>query len=76
MTTYQFKTNIRCEGCVAKITPYLQAIQAVDNWQVDLQSPERRLTVRAADNTNINELVTQQIKKAGYQIEQIQECAQ
>lgn len=69
MATYQFKTNIHCDGCIAKITPYLNQVKELDSWQVDLKDPAKILTVEAPESANINEQVTKQLHEAGYQIE-------
>ncbi|NCI46769.1 heavy-metal-associated domain-containing protein [Sediminibacterium soli] len=45
METLQFKTNIKCSGCVAKVTPVLDELAGKNNWQVDTQAPEKTLKV-------------------------------
>lgn len=40
-----FKTNIRCDGCIAKVKPYLDELKEVKSWSVNLASPDRVLTV-------------------------------
>jgi copper chaperone len=64
MNTYQFKTNIKCGGCVAQLKPLLDAQTAIDTWQVDTQSPDKILTVSTSQlsPTQIQELV----EKAGF----------
>lgn len=47
METLKFKTNIKCDACVAKITPGLNETVGEGNWEVDLSDPQRILTVRA-----------------------------
>jgi copper chaperone len=47
MKTIQFKTNIKCSGCVATVTPGLNKTAGENNWTVDLQSPDKVLTVSA-----------------------------
>lgn len=68
METLVFKTNIKCDGCIAKVTPYLNETAGADAWKVDTVSPEKRLTVttdkQAAD-------IVQAIEKAGYKAEQL-----
>lgn len=44
--TLKFKTNIKCMGCVATVTPALDETVGPGNWEVDLQSPEKQLTVK------------------------------
>lgn len=69
METVQFKTNIKCSGCIEKVTPVLNEVAGEDNWEVDLQSPEKRLTV-SADAVNAQQ-IKQAIEKAGYLAEQL-----
>jgi copper chaperone len=65
METIQFKTNIKCSGCIATVTPFLNAVAGEDNWEVDIQNPDKVLTVSTekANNTDIKKAV----EKAGYQ---------
>ncbi|ANE50735.1 heavy-metal-associated domain-containing protein [Flavisolibacter tropicus] len=70
MTTLQFKTNIKCSGCIAKTTPYLNEAVGESNWNVDVQDPNKVLTVSA--NPTVNEkTVIQALEKAGYTAEKI-----
>lgn len=69
MKTLKFKTNIKCDGCIAKVTPHLNAVQGIDNWQVDLASPDKVLEV---DTESVKaEQVTEALGKAGYKGETI-----
>ena len=45
METLQFKTNINCDACVAKVTPVLNADPAIKEWRVDITRPDKVLTV-------------------------------
>ncbi len=38
MKSYQFKTDIHCNGCVAKIEKALQNQKNIDSWKIDLNS--------------------------------------
>ncbi|GAA0564279.1 heavy-metal-associated domain-containing protein [Chitinophaga japonensis] len=67
MKTVQFKTNIKCSGCIATVTPVLNEVAGQDNWEVDLQSPDKVLTV-AIDKAGKEE-IQQAIEKAGYKAE-------
>lgn len=67
METIQFKTNLKCSGCIATVTPVLNEIAGKDNWEVDLQSPDKLLTV-ATDKASKEE-IQQAVKKAGYEAE-------
>ncbi len=69
MERLNFKTNIKCAGCVAKVTPHLNAVEGIaGNWQVDIYNPSKVLTVQA------DKVPTSQIKEAvqnaGFTIEQ------
>ena len=70
MNTLQFKTNIKCEGCVATVTPGLNQTVGENNWQVDLQSPDRMLTVQG-DTINAAD-IKQAVEKAGFKAEPVQ----
>ncbi len=65
METIKFKTNIKCEACVAKVKPHLDATEDIENWEVDLKDPERTLTVTLKSNATDN--VLKALEKAGYQ---------
>ncbi len=58
MKTLKFKTNIQCSNCLAKVTPKLNEQSDIESWNVDLQDPERTLTV------NTENLEPDAIKKA------------
>ncbi|WP_019990939.1 heavy-metal-associated domain-containing protein [Rudanella lutea] len=68
METLNFKTNIKCSGCVAAVTPFLNDIEQVDGWNVDTDSPEKILTVQTTDN-RIGEVVQKAVERAGYKAE-------
>lgn len=67
MKTYQFKTNIKCSGCIEKVTPYLDADKAIKNWKVDTANPDKILTVETDDLTE--EMVKSIVAAAGYKAE-------
>lgn len=46
METIKLKTNIKCGGCVATVTPFLNESVGAGNWQVDTQNPDKVLTVQ------------------------------
>lgn len=45
MKTLKFKTNIKCAGCLARVSPNLNEVAGEDNWEVDINTPEKTLTV-------------------------------
>jgi copper chaperone len=64
-----FRTNIKCGGCVSKVRPYLDGMKEVKTWQVDLNSPDRILTVEGDISA---ELITKAIAAAGYRADKIE----
>lgn len=64
MAELLFKTNIKCNGCIAKVTPFLDGEKQIDEWKVNLESPERILSVKS--ETLSSESVIELLKKAGY----------
>ncbi len=45
MEILKFKTNIKCGGCIATVTPVLDNDSQVEEWVVDLQNADKILTV-------------------------------
>jgi copper chaperone len=67
MNTYQFKTNIKCAGCVGQVTPVLNANDDVKKWDVDINNPSKILTV---ETESLDEdAVKQLVEKAGFKAE-------
>lgn len=66
---WHFRTSIMCNGCVAKITPVLDAASGIASWSVDLQSPERCLTI-IPDGIAKEELMAL-VRNAGFTIEEL-----
>lgn len=64
---FQFKTNINCGGCIAKVTPFLDEAQGIDHWEVDTTNKNKILTVTSDGITE--QQVVALIQKAGYKIE-------
>jgi copper chaperone len=70
METVKFKTTIKCSGCVATVTPGLNEAVGANNWQVDLQSPDKILTVNTTDKGK-ESAVIQKLQEAGYKAEKV-----
>jgi copper chaperone CopZ len=66
METTKFKTNIKCTGCVAKVTPFLNEAVGENKWEVDYNDPSKVLTVVGEKD---NAKVIQALEKAGYKAE-------
>jgi copper chaperone len=69
MATYKFKTSIKCNGCIQTITPFLNNAGGIEHWEVDLNSPDRILTVETFNLTEAE--VKEIINKAGYTAESV-----
>lgn len=69
METLKFKTNIKCMGCISKVTPVLDKDTEIAKWEVDVLNPEKVLTVETthADSQKIIET----IERAGFKAEKI-----
>ena len=64
----KFKTSINCSGCVAKVTPLLNAVEGVESWSVDTNNPDKILTVTTALP---QDSIVETVKKAGFKIESL-----
>ena len=71
MNTLKFKTNIKCAGCIAQTTPYLNEAAGEKQWEVDINHPDKILTISTDGQTDSN-MIIQVLKEAGYKAEQIQ----
>jgi copper chaperone CopZ len=69
METLKFKTNIKCSGCVAQVTPELNNTVGEQNWNVDVQNPDKILTV-VADGVD-SKTVLEAVNKAGFTAEAV-----
>jgi copper chaperone len=69
METLKFKTNIKCGGCVAKVTPFLNETPGIAAWEVDTGNADKILSVRT-DKADA-EQVKRQVEKAGFRAEKI-----
>lgn len=66
MKTLQFKTNIKCSGCIAKASPALNEEEGVEKWEVNIYTPDKILTVET-DLTE--EQIIETVNKAGFNAE-------
>ncbi len=64
-----FKTNIKCGGCVAKVKPQLDKLRGLESWRVDLESPDRILTIEGDVKT---EEILEAIAASGYRAERME----
>ena len=70
MEILKFKTNIKCGGCIATVTPFLNKEESIQNWQVDTSSADKVLTVSGHDVDP--QKVKTLVEKAGFKAEVVQ----
>ena len=70
METFKFKTNIKCGGCIAAVTPTLNALKGAEKWGVDTTNPDKILTIQSGDGLTANEVISA-LKVKGYNAEKI-----
>ncbi|MEO7992373.1 MAG: heavy metal transport/detoxification protein [Chryseolinea sp.] len=68
MESIKFKTNIKCDACIAKVTPGLNEAVGADNWQVDISNPAKVLTI---NDEQKEAKVKEALAKVGYKAERI-----
>jgi len=63
----KFKTSLKCGGCKATIAPFLNEAKGIEKWELDLEHPDRTLTVHANGITSgeVKNIIT----RAGYTAE-------
>ncbi len=64
----KFKTSINCNGCLAKVTPVLNKIEGIIEWDVDLGDQNKTLTVKSNDLSA--EVVIDKLKEIGFRAEE------
>lgn len=71
MQTLKFKTNIKCGGCVAGVTPHLNQLENIEKWEVDIENPEKILTVEATAGLDAQDVIDA-VEQAGFKAEKTQ----
>ena len=69
MRELKFKTNINCGGCIQTVTPFLEAEQGIQHWQVDTSTADKILTVEG--EAIQKEAVIKTVEKAGFKIQSL-----
>ena len=69
MEELKFKTNIKCSGCVAQVTPALNEIAGTNNWNVDTTNPDKILTI--SSQVRDKDQIRRALEKAGFKAEPI-----
>ena len=54
---------------MAKVTPFLNQLEEVENWKVDTANPDKILIVSGEELSC--ELIQQKVQQAGFMIEQV-----
>lgn len=63
MPTFKFKTNIKCSGCMDRVTPVLNGNTGIKKWEVNILEPDKILRVE----TELTAAEIQRVvEKAGY----------
>lgn len=73
METLKFKTNLKCAGCMYAIKPYMDEIEGIKSWDVDLESSSKEVTVQAETDSvkKLGKAVKKAIHEAGYKAQKI-----
>jgi copper chaperone len=67
MTTLQFNTNINCGNCIKSVTPFLNALESIEAWEVDTNNPEKVLTVNTEETAaTVEAAVLDALQHAGF----------
>lgn len=66
----QFKTNLNCSGCVAKVKADLDSADGICDWNVDTENSNKVLTVQSNGNISEKEVIDI-IKKKGFKAESL-----
>lgn len=69
MATLRFKTNINCPNCKAKVSNFLNIEPSIKKWEVDLNNPDKILTVEGDSVTD--DLIIAAVGKAGFRAERV-----
>ena len=66
MKALKFITNINCENCLKSVTPFLNELESIEEWRVDIDHINKILTVES--DSGDREEVRDTVKKAGFEI--------
>ncbi|MBX7241558.1 MAG: hypothetical protein K1X92_07405 [Bacteroidia bacterium] len=65
--TLVLKSNINCNNCVQKVTPFLNKESKIQEWVVDTQNPDKLITIKGEDLTF--ELIEKTLRPSGFKVE-------
>ena len=66
MKTLKFRTNINCNNCIRSVTPFLNEVDSIDEWSVDINNENKILTIMS--DTGSEDDVVEAVKRAGFEI--------
>ncbi|MBC6996109.1 heavy-metal-associated domain-containing protein [Neolewinella lacunae] len=61
-----FATNINCGSCVRSVTPFLDEVEGVTLWRVDVEDARKVLTV---EGTAKESEIIDMVEEAGFDIQ-------
>lgn len=70
MHTLKFKTTIKCDACIQKVTPVLNGLNHVNKWEVDTSHPDKILSIETEEALNPKEVIMV-LDQVGYHAEKI-----
>lgn len=59
-----FKTSINCGSCIKAVTPFLESVPGIEQWEVDTANPDKILTLQSSGATAAE--VVAAVQKAGF----------
>lgn len=68
MEERRYRTSAKCNGCVSAIAGKLDEIMGREDWNIDLTSPDRVLTVKS---DVAEEEIVSRVKDLGFKIERL-----
>lgn len=72
MTTLQFNTNINCGNCIKSVTPFLNAVESIEAWEVDTNNPNKVLSVHTEEQAKtVEAAVLGALQQAGFKADTI-----
>lgn len=74
MYAFRYRTNLKCSDCIITLTPHLEKVTGLQRWQVDLEHPDRTLSVEVEEDVHKTEL-EEAIRQAGYEAIELPETS-
>jgi copper chaperone len=71
MSKLSFQSNIACNGCLSKVQPFLDSLEGIESWKVNLETPDKILTVETTSCSA--EEIEQAVASAGYKLSKQEE---